>query len=86
MFVHLTSRSTRARKLLEDAPRVLAEHGRPLPHALRREAITVSELRSAARERGFSDLEEVELVVLETNGHLAVMGREAAERWRSEQP
>jgi uncharacterized membrane protein YcaP (DUF421 family) len=82
LFVRLTFRSTRARRLLEGRPRVLLERGRPLRDALRREAITDEELRAAALERGFDDLDEVELIVLQTNGHLAVMGREAAQRWR----
>ncbi len=82
LFVRLTFRSPIARRLLEGRPRVLLEHGRPFAEALRREAITVEELRAAALERGFDDLEEVELIVLQTNGHLAVMGSEAAQRWR----
>jgi uncharacterized membrane protein YcaP (DUF421 family) len=82
-FVRLTFRSARARRVLEGRPRVLLEHGRPPRDALRGEAITVEELRAAALERGFDDLDDVELVVLQTNGHLAVMGRNAAERWRA---
>jgi hypothetical protein len=38
---------------------------------------------SLVRERGFEDFDEVALVVLETNGHISVMGRAAADRWRA---
>jgi uncharacterized membrane protein YcaP (DUF421 family) len=82
VFVRLTFRSARARRLLAGTPRVLLEHGQIDFDALRREAITVEELRSAALERGFDRLGDVELVVLEANGHLAIMGREAAGHWR----
>jgi uncharacterized membrane protein YcaP (DUF421 family) len=82
-FVHLTFRSARARRLLEGSPRVLLEDGRVNEDALRREAMTKGELLSLVRERGFEDLDEVALVVLETNGHIAVMAPEAAERWRA---
>ena len=84
VFVRLTYRSARIRRVLEGVPRVLVRDGRPDAQALRREAISVSELRSVARERGFAGLDEVALMVLETDGHLAVMGPEAAKRWRAE--
>jgi uncharacterized membrane protein YcaP (DUF421 family) len=80
VFVRLTYRSARARRLLEGVPRVLVRDGRPDEHALRREAISVTQLSSIARERG---IDEVALMVLETDGHLAVMGPEAADRWRA---
>jgi uncharacterized membrane protein YcaP (DUF421 family) len=82
-FVHLTFRSARARRLLEGSPRVLLEEGRVNEDALRREAMTSGELLSLVRERGFEDFDEVALVVLETNGHISVMGRAAADRWRA---
>jgi uncharacterized membrane protein YcaP (DUF421 family) len=81
VFAHVTFRSPRARRLLEGSPRVLLEHGRIIPEALRREAITIEALSSAALERGFERLGDVELIVLEPNGHLAIMGDEAAGRW-----
>jgi uncharacterized membrane protein YcaP (DUF421 family) len=83
-FVRLTYRSARARRLLEGRPRILLEDGRIDPDALRREAITPDELRSVGRERGFDTLDEVSLIALEPNGHISVMGREAAARWRGE--
>jgi uncharacterized membrane protein YcaP (DUF421 family) len=82
-FVHLTYRSARARRVLEGVPRTLLENGRPDTAALRKEAITESELRSIARERGFERLDDVTLIVLETDGHVAVMGREGAEQYRT---
>jgi uncharacterized membrane protein YcaP (DUF421 family) len=78
LFVHLTYRSARAPRLLEGSARVLLEDGRANPAALRREAITRTELGSIARDRGFSSLAEVALIVLEPNGHIAVMRDEAA--------
>jgi uncharacterized membrane protein YcaP (DUF421 family) len=86
VFVRLTYRSARIRRVLEGVPRVLVRDGRPDAQALRREAISVTELRSVARERGFVGRDEVALMVLETDGHLAVMGPEAAKRWRAESP
>ena len=64
---------------------MLLEHGRVHTRALRSEAIRAEELRAAALERGFEDLSEVDLAVLEPNGHLAIMGRAAAGAWRARQ-
>jgi uncharacterized membrane protein YcaP (DUF421 family) len=83
VFVRVTFRSRRASRLLEGTPTVLLEHGRPHENALRSEAITLEELHAAALERGFERLADVDLVVLQPNGHLAVMGREAAGAWRA---
>ena len=85
LFVRLTFRSRRASRLLDGTPTVLLEHGLPHAQALRSEAITVEELHAAALERGFDRLADVDLIVLEPNGHLAVMGREAAGAWRARQ-
>jgi uncharacterized membrane protein YcaP (DUF421 family) len=81
-FVRLTYRSALARRVLEGSPRTLLEDGRVNRDALRKEAITEAELRSIAREHGFERLEDVALIVLETDGHLAVLGGEGAERYR----
>jgi uncharacterized membrane protein YcaP (DUF421 family) len=83
VFVRVVTRSRRASRILEGAPTVLLEHGRLLPRALRSEAITEIELRSAAAERGFADLSAVDLIVLEPNGHLAIMSADAAGAWRA---
>jgi uncharacterized membrane protein YcaP (DUF421 family) len=82
-FVRLTYRSRLARRVLEGSPRTLLEDGKVNHTALRKEAITERELHSIARERGFERLEDVALIVLETDGRMAVMGREGAERYRS---
>jgi uncharacterized membrane protein YcaP (DUF421 family) len=83
VFVRLVFRSRRASRILEGTPTVLLEHGRLHERALRSEAITVEELHAAALERGFEQLADVDLIVLQPNGHLAIMGREAAGAWRA---
>jgi uncharacterized membrane protein YcaP (DUF421 family) len=77
-FVRLTYRSKRAQRILEGSPRTLLEDGVPDRQALRKEAITESELRSIAHEHGFRRLDDVARIVLETDGHLSVAGREPA--------
>jgi uncharacterized membrane protein YcaP (DUF421 family) len=83
VFARLVFRSRRASRILEGSPTILLEHGRLHERALRSEAITVEELHGAALERGFEALSDVDMIVLEPNGHLAIMGREAAGAWRA---
>jgi uncharacterized membrane protein YcaP (DUF421 family) len=83
LFARLVFRSRRASRILEGTPTILLEHGRLHERALRSEAIRVEELHAAALERGFNALADVDLIVLEPNGHLAIMGRDAAGTWRS---
>jgi uncharacterized membrane protein YcaP (DUF421 family) len=84
VFAHLTFRSARAERILEGSPRVLVEDGKVLDEALRHEAMNRSELGSIVREHGFSAISEVALVVLEPNGHIAVMSEDAARHWRAD--
>jgi uncharacterized membrane protein YcaP (DUF421 family) len=81
-FVRLVFASRRASRILEGTPTVLLEHGRVIGRALRSEAITEDELRAAALERGFRRLADVDLAVLQPNGHIAIMGAETAGAWR----
>jgi uncharacterized membrane protein YcaP (DUF421 family) len=84
VFVRLTFSSARARRILEGSPRVLLRNGKPDQDALRKEAITDAELVDTALAKGFSDLSEVGLIMLQTNGQLVVLGKQQAKRLRPE--
>jgi len=47
------------------------EDGRPIERNLRRERITVDELRAAAREQQLASLDHVHLAILETTGRIS---------------
>src|SRR3954453_6405992 len=70
---YLSFRFRRLRPVLEGAPLVLLEDGRPIERNLRRERITVEELAAAAREQEIGSLETVHLAVLETSGHISFL-------------
>jgi uncharacterized membrane protein YcaP (DUF421 family) len=84
-FVRLTYRNRVARRIFEGEPAVLLEDGKLNKEALRREAITETEVLSAALEHGFAELSDVGLIVIETNGHMAVLDQKAAARWKQGQ-
>jgi len=68
---YLSFRFRSLRPVLEGEPLVLVEDGRPIERNLRRERITVDELRAAAREQQLRSLEDVHLAVLETSGRIS---------------
>ncbi|WP_244612974.1 DUF421 domain-containing protein [Modicisalibacter radicis] len=63
------------RRLVTGEPALLMYRGNPLPEALRRARVTEDEMRAAVRAAGLASLDEVEAVVLETEGSLSVVRR-----------
>jgi uncharacterized membrane protein YcaP (DUF421 family) len=61
------------RSLVTSRPTLLLNDGRPIPEALDRQRITMSELRQAVRATGFGDMSSVAAVVLETDGSMSVI-------------
>jgi uncharacterized membrane protein YcaP (DUF421 family) len=67
----LSWRFRRLRPVLEGEPIVLVENGRPVERNLRRERLTVDELRSEARLQQIPRLADVRWAVLETSGKIS---------------
>jgi len=65
--------------LKEDAGEVLIEKGRIQEAPLKKEMITLSELKEAANRQGFESLEEVERAVLNPDGTFAFIGKKKPE-------
>lgn len=61
------------RNAVTSSPSVLLRDGQPDPAALARERISGASLRQAVRQSGIGGLEQVALVVLETNGAISVI-------------
>jgi uncharacterized membrane protein YcaP (DUF421 family) len=71
----LIVRSPVARRLLKGEPRLLHYRGHFLSAAMRSARLTEADIRSAVRLQGVASLEDVEAVVLETDGSLSVVTR-----------
>ena len=61
--------------MLEGEPLVLVQDGQVIDRNLRRERITLEELRSEARQNQIQDLADVRFAVLETNGRISFISR-----------
>jgi uncharacterized membrane protein YcaP (DUF421 family) len=68
VFTRAAYGSSLVSRLLEGNPTTLIRDGKPVPKVLRREGISLPELRAVARRQGFADLGEVHTAILETNG------------------
>ena len=69
----LSVRSAVVRRLVRSEPTMLYFRGAFLPAALRAERVTESEVYQAVRASGRGGMEEVEAVVLESDGSLSVV-------------
>lgn len=68
------------RKIVKSEPALLVYQGRFLESALRRERVATVEVHAAVRNEGIANLEEVEAVVLETDGTFSVIPKAGQEK------
>ena len=77
LMTWLTYRSKRAESLLEGRPQILLHNGVVDEAILAAERITHHELMAAARQAGVTDLAQVAVTILETNGRINVIPKRA---------
>ena len=68
-------RSKRISRLVKSEPQILYHRGAMIEAALKRERVTPEEIAAAARGSGHGELDEVETVLLETDGSFSVIAR-----------
>jgi uncharacterized membrane protein YcaP (DUF421 family) len=72
VFVSWTSfRFPVLRPVLDGEPVIVVQDGKPVDKNLRRNRLTVDEVRAAARQEQLASLAEVEWAVLETSGRIS---------------
>jgi uncharacterized membrane protein YcaP (DUF421 family) len=71
----ISFRSRRARVLTEGEPIVLVQDGRPIERNMRRERITIDDLREEARQSQIASLEDVQWAILENDGQISCIPR-----------
>jgi uncharacterized membrane protein YcaP (DUF421 family) len=67
----LTFKVRGAKILIEGAPVILVQDGRPIDSSLRRERLTVDDVYEEARGQGIESLDDVKWCVLEASGTLS---------------
>lgn len=71
----LSVRVPLVRRAVRSEPTALVRDGRLLGDALKRERVTESEIHQAIRSSGYGGVDQIEAVVLETDGSLSVVSR-----------
>ena len=71
----LSYRFKAMRKVLEAAPLVVVEHGKPIEHNMRAERLTLEEVTEAARLQQVASLEDVEWAIIEPSGQISIIPR-----------
>ena len=69
----LSVRSQVVRKLARSEPRLLVRRGKLLDRALAEERVSRDEVLTAIRSEGYSELERIDALVLETDGSFSVV-------------
>lgn len=70
------ARWPRIRKITHGVPVVILQNGGTDPIVLRREQLSIDDLKAAARQQGFESLADIRLAVLEANGQISFFARQ----------
>lgn len=73
----LLARSGRLRRAVAGQPLVLVHDGQFVPTHLRRAGLSQRDVQAAVRERGYKRVQDVRLAVLEANGEIGVIPKDA---------
>lgn len=68
-----STRVPRARTTVSASPTLLFRDGEPLEEVMRRQRVTIGELRQVVRAAGNGDLADIGAIVLESDGSLSVI-------------
>ena len=75
MVTWLSYRSRTVSKTLKTTPTLLLRDGQLLDEAMKRVRVTEEEVRSAVRQKGWGELEQISAVIMETDGTLSVISK-----------
>ena len=67
----LTFKSQRAQILIEGAPLILVEDGKPIEASMRHERLNLDDIAEEARSQGIERMDEIKWCVLETSGTMS---------------
>jgi uncharacterized membrane protein YcaP (DUF421 family) len=69
----VTTRSPAVERVIDGEPVVLARHGQVLHRVLQRELVSKADFARAMRDAGCENIDEVDLALLEINGHITFL-------------
>ncbi|HEY7729428.1 MAG TPA: YetF domain-containing protein [Gaiellaceae bacterium] len=72
----LSFRFKAMRKVLEAAPLVVVEHGKPIERNMRAERLTLEEIAAAARLQRIATIDEIEWAIVEGGGQISFITKQ----------
>lgn len=69
----LSVRVKKVKNLITSGPSLIFYKGNFLNQAMKKERITVEEIYSAARQKGISNIDGIEMIILETTGDISII-------------
>jgi len=73
IVAYLSVRWQRVANLVKSEPTLIVRHGRMLHDAMRRERVADAEVEQAARLNGVARIDQIEAMILETDGSFSVV-------------
>jgi uncharacterized membrane protein YcaP (DUF421 family) len=75
LIAWLTVRSNTIRRIIKNEPSLVYYNGEYLKDSMKRSRVVEGEIEQSVRNQGYANLENVEAVVLETDGSLSIIGK-----------
>lgn len=69
----LSVRNKRIKNIITSSPSMLVYNGEILRDVMKRERITIEEIKMAARNQGIEDISKVGILILETTGEISII-------------
>lgn len=69
----LSVRNKRIKNIITSSPSMLVYNGEILRDVMKRERITIEEIKMAARHQGIEDISKVGILILETTGEISII-------------
>jgi uncharacterized membrane protein YcaP (DUF421 family) len=73
MITWLSVRIKKFKSLITSGPVLIFYRGSFLNHVMKKERVTVEEVFSIGRQKGFASLDKIEMIILETTGELTIV-------------
>lgn len=73
IITSLSVRIDKVKKVITSTPTLLLYKGQMLKEVMKKERVTIEEMYLIARKNGFTDLKEIDAIVMETTGDLNII-------------
>lgn len=77
LLSYITTKIPSSRRFINGAPLLLMKDGKIYRHSLKKAKLDLSELMLLAREQGYFDLDDIEVIVFEHTGKISILPKSA---------